>query len=190
MSGINIGTYYASKMYETILGPGSQTILFAGFTALAYFAGAMIAVFLVDRVGHRPLFMAGSCKMVVCLTLMAVFYKVAHVNNCEKNHKNCGCQAQCTFGTTWVCVDWLYNLYSRLNGSSLEDMAYAYSKSVNPAETSLFRTRAKAWNLVALFVVWKWFIETKGKSLEEIDAVFNDSAGAIEIDDSKAGSNL
>jgi len=34
-----------------------------------------------------------------------------------------------------------------------------------------------AWNLVALFV------ETKGKSLEEIDAIFNDGAGATEIDE-------
>lgn len=40
-----------------------------------------------------------------------------------------------------------------------------------------------AWNLVALFVVWKWFVETKGKSLEEIDAIFNDGAGATEIDE-------
>lgn len=39
-----------------------------------------------------------------------------------------------------------------------------------------------AWNLIALFVVWKWFVETKGKSLEEIDAIFNDGAAATEID--------
>lgn len=37
-----------------------------------------------------------------------------------------------------------------------------------------------AWNLVALFVVWKWFVETKGKTLEEIHAVFNDGAGGSE----------
>lgn len=33
---------------------------------------------------------------------------------------------------------------------------------------------------MALFVVWKWFVETKGKTLEEIDAVFNDGAGGSE----------
>jgi hypothetical protein len=36
------------------------------------------------------------------------------------------------------------------------------------------------WNIVAFFVVWKWFVETKGKSLEEIDAIFNDGAGSVD----------
>lgn len=41
-----------------------------------------------------------------------------------------------------------------------------------------------AWNVVAFFVVWKWFVETKGKTLEEIDAVFNDGAAAVDINKS------
>ena len=41
-----------------------------------------------------------------------------------------------------------------------------------------------AWNVVAFFVVWKWFVETKGKSLEEIDALFKDNAAAVGIDKS------
>jgi hypothetical protein len=36
-----------------------------------------------------------------------------------------------------------------------------------------------AWNVVALFVVYMWFVETKGKSLEEIDAIFEDGAGDV-----------
>ena len=36
---------------------------------------------------------------------------------------------------------------------------------------------------MALFVVWKWFVETKGKSLEEIDAIFDDGAGAMGVDE-------
>jgi hypothetical protein len=36
-----------------------------------------------------------------------------------------------------------------------------------------------AWNVVALVVVYFWFVETKGKSLEEIDAMFDDGAGEI-----------
>lgn len=39
-----------------------------------------------------------------------------------------------------------------------------------------------AWNLIALFVVWKWFVETKGKSLEEIEAIFNDGAVGTEVE--------
>lgn len=41
-----------------------------------------------------------------------------------------------------------------------------------------------AWNVVAFFVVWKWFVETKGKTLEEIDAIFADGAATAAIDKS------
>lgn len=41
-----------------------------------------------------------------------------------------------------------------------------------------------AWNVVAFFVVWKWFVETKGKTLEEIDAIFADGAATLAIDKS------
>lgn len=34
---------------------------------------------------------------------------------------------------------------------------------------------------MALGVVWKWFVETKGKSLEEIEAMFNDGAVGDEV---------
>ncbi|KAG2205912.1 hypothetical protein INT46_002532 [Mucor plumbeus] len=196
MSGINIVTYYAPKMYETVLGPGNQTILFAGFTALVYFFGAIIAAFLVDRVGRRPLFMAGSCAMVVWLTLMAVFNKVALGLTSAILVIVFTMIYVGTFGITWACVDWLYPAEIFPFRTRAKGMALAVSSNwlsnfavglwTPPLleaigwATYLFYA---AWNLVALFVVWKWFVETKGKSLEEIDAIFNDGAAATEIDD-------
>lgn len=94
-------------MYEAILGPGNETILFAGYTALVYFGGAIIASFLVDRVGRRPLFMYGSFFMTIWLVLMAVFNKV------DLGHTSIVLVIAftmiyvCTFGMTWACVDWL-----------------------------------------------------------------------------------
>lgn len=35
-----------------------------------------------------------------------------------------------------------------------------------------------AWNVVALAIVYFFFVETKGKSLEEIDAMFGDVSHA------------
>lgn len=107
LAGINIVTYYAPTMYEAVLGKGRDTILFAGFTALVYFGGALIATLLVDRAGRRPLFMTGNFLMVIWLVLMAVFNKV-----------DLGLTSAIlviiftmiyvgTFGITWACVDWL-----------------------------------------------------------------------------------
>lgn len=94
-------------MYEAILGPGNETILFAGYTALVYFGGAIIASFLVDRVGRRPLFMYGSFFMTIWLVLMAVFNKVDLGNTSTVLVITFTMIYVGTFGMTWACVDWL-----------------------------------------------------------------------------------
>jgi MFS family permease len=94
-------------MYETVLGPGKQTLMFAGFTALVYFFGAIIAAFLVDRVGRRPLFMWGSFFMTIWLVLMAVFNKVSLGMTSAILVITFTMIYVGTFGITWACVDWL-----------------------------------------------------------------------------------
>lgn len=94
-------------MYEAVLGPGNETILFAGFTALVYFFGAIVASFLVDRVGRRPLFMYGSFFMTIWLVLMAVFNKVSLGEASAILVITFTMVYVGTFGATWACVDWL-----------------------------------------------------------------------------------
>jgi MFS family permease len=98
-------------MYEAVLGPGRQTILFAGFTALVYFFGALIAATLVDRVGRRPLFMSGSIFMTIWLVLMAVFNKVSLGLTSAILVIVFTMIYVGTFGATWACVDWLCRHY-------------------------------------------------------------------------------
>ncbi|RCI07325.1 hypothetical protein CU098_014023 [Rhizopus stolonifer] len=192
LCGINIVTYYAPKMYEAVLGPGNRTILFAGFTALVYFCGALISSLLVDRVGRRPLFMCGNFFMVIWLVLMAVFNKVALGLTSSILVIVFTMIYVGTFGITWACVDWLYPaeifpFRTRAKGMSLAVSAnwlsnFAIGLWTPPLldqigwATYIFYA---AWNFVAFVVVYLWFVETKGKTLEEIDAVFNDGAGDI-----------
>jgi MFS family permease len=97
-------------MYEAVLGPGRETILFAGFTALVYFFGALIASLLVDRVGRRPLFMFGSLFMIVWLVLMAVFSKLTLGLTSAILVIVFTMIYVGTFGITWACVGWLCKL--------------------------------------------------------------------------------
>lgn len=183
-------------MYEAVLGPGPETILFAGYTALVYFSGAILAAFLVDRVGRRPLFMVGSSLMTIWLVLMAVFNKVSLGLTSAILVILFTMIYVGTFGATWACVDWLYPAEifpyrTRSRGMSLAVSSnwlsnFAVGLWTPPLlqaigwGTYLFYA---AWNLVALFVVWTWFVETKGRSLEEIDAIFQDGAAADVIHD-------
>ncbi|KAI7866872.1 general substrate transporter [Spinellus fusiger] len=187
LQGINIVTYYAPKMYEAVLGKGRETILFAGFTALAYFAGALVAAALVDKVGRRPLFMGGSFTMIIWLVLMAVFNKVSLGLTSAILVIVFTMIYVCTFGITWACVDWLYPaeifpMRTRAKGMSLAVSSnwlcnFAVGLWTPPLlekigwATYIFYA---AWCLVSLLVVYFTFVETKGRSLEEIDAIFND----------------
>jgi hypothetical protein len=38
-----------------------------------------------------------------------------------------------------------------------------------------------AWNVIAFFVVYIWFVETKGKSLEEVDLMFDDGCAEDKV---------
>ncbi|KAI8879159.1 general substrate transporter [Backusella circina FSU 941] len=194
MSGINIVTYYAPKMYEAVLGPGRQTILFAGFTALVYFIGALIAAVLVDRVGRRPLFMSGSVFMTVWLVLMAVFNKISLGLTSAILVIIFTMIYVGTFGITWACVDWLYPaeifpFRTRAKGMSLAVSSnwlcnFAVGLWTPPLlekigwATYLFYA---AWNVIALVIVYIWFVETKGKSLEEVDLIFDDGCAEDKI---------
>ncbi|KAG0174661.1 hypothetical protein DFQ28_005257 [Apophysomyces sp. BC1034] len=191
LSGINIVTYYAPTMYQAVLGPGRQTILFAGFTALAYFGGALIAAILVDRAGRRPLFMTGSFLMIIWLVLMAVFNKVDLGMTSAILVIAFTMVYVCTFGITWACVDWLYPaeifpFRTRAKGMSLAVSSnwlcnFAVGLWTPPMlekiqwGTYIFYA---AWNVVALIIVYLFFVETKGKSLEEVDEMFGDVSHA------------
>lgn len=128
-------------MYEAVLGAGKETILFAGFTALVYFCGAIIAAFLVDRVGRRPLFMYGSGFMTIWLVLMAVFNKVSLGLTSAILVITFTMIYVGTFGMTWACVDWLCKYHRRNNKSLFINVC------VDPAEIFPFRTRAKGMSL-------------------------------------------
>ena len=94
-------------MYERVLGAGRMPILMAGFTALAYFVGALIAIFLVDRAGRRKLFMSGSLAMVVWLILMGVFNKYDMGMTSAVLVIVFTMIYVFTFGCSWACVGWL-----------------------------------------------------------------------------------
>jgi MFS family permease len=174
-------------MYERVLGPGRAPLLFSGFTALVYFAGAVVSTLLVDRVGRRPLFMTGSIGMILWLVIMAVFNKVSLGETSAVLVIVFTMVYVCTFGMSWACVDWLYpaeifSLRARAKGMSLAVGSNWLSNfciglwTPPMLEAIGYGTYVfyAAFNVIAFFVVYFFFVETKGKSLEEIDELFGD----------------
>lgn len=60
ISGINLITYYAPQLYKDIgLGSGQQPKLLAACNGTEYLMAAFIPIFIIERVGRRPLMLFG-----------------------------------------------------------------------------------------------------------------------------------
>lgn len=46
-----------------------------------------------------------------------------------------------------------------------------------------------AWDILMIFAVWYWWVETKGKTLEEIDEIFDGEkhSSALDVKEIEAG---
>ncbi|KAL1919568.1 uncharacterized protein VTP21DRAFT_2261 [Calcarisporiella thermophila] len=189
LSGINIVTYYAPKMYVRVGWIGRQSILFAGFTALVYFFGGLFATLIVDRAGRRPLFMIGTLLMAAWLVLMGVFNK-------ELNTIEPAPILMIVFTMIYVftssaslaCIAWLYcpeifPLRVRAKGMSLAVASnwifnFAVAQFTPPMlvaigwGTYIFYA---VWNIIAFISIYLLFPETKGRTLEEMDEIFGTS---------------
>ncbi|KAM5467916.1 hypothetical protein MauCBS54593_005198 [Microsporum audouinii] len=73
ISGINLITYYATTIYEGSIGldPFISRIL-AACNGTEYFFASWIAVFVVERVGRRPLMLFGAVGMSLSMVVLAV----------------------------------------------------------------------------------------------------------------------
>lgn len=72
--GINIIFYYSTTLWQAVGFDESQAFLVSTITAVTNIAVTFIAIALIDKVGRRPMLLAGSAGMAVSLLLMAVAF--------------------------------------------------------------------------------------------------------------------
>ena len=129
ISGINLITYYAAKIYSDLGMSPLMSRLLAALNGTEYFIASWPAVFLVERVGRRKLMLFGAVGQAVTMAILA------GVNSQEaKPFKIAGIVFLFVFNTFfavgWLGMTWLY-----------------------PAEITPLRTRAPA-NALATSSNW------------------------------------
>lgn len=121
ISGINLITYYAAKIYSDLGMSPFMSRLLAALNGTEYFIASWPAVFLVERVGRRKLMLFGAVGQAVTMAILA------GVNSrpTEKPYQIAGIVFLFVFNTFfaigWLGMTWLY-----------------------PAEITPLRTRAPA----------------------------------------------
>ena len=186
VTGINVFLYYAPEIFKK-LGSGAHAALLetivVGVVNLSF---TIIAIRTVDRLGRKPLMMigaAGMCVSLVAMGLAAQFQVISlWVLLCILSY--IACFALSVGPVTWVILSEIYP--TRIRGRALS-VATFFLWSANFVVSQTFPMMDEDTTLVAQFnhgfpfyvyaafcvilvlTVWKFFPETKGHSLEEIE---------------------
>ena len=180
LTGINIIMYYAPKIFKAA-GFGENAALLQavaiGSTNLIF---TFVGMALIDKVGRKTLLMIGSLAMPVCLGVFAY----CHMNSKEPYLLIISILVYTMFFCTtqgiviWVILSEMFPNQIRARASAIS----SFSLWVFCALTAfLFPILEKEYGVGPIFIFnsiatfcsffffWKYLVETKGKTLEEME---------------------
>ena len=192
--GINVIFYYSTTLWQSVGFPESASLGISVVTSVTNVLVTLIAIFLVDRVGRKPILLTGSVMMAVSLAFMAVCFMFSSTYAEGKVSLDApwGPIALVAanlfvigFGASWGPLVWvlLGEIFpSRIRGKAL-GVAAGAQWIANFLITVSFPAMS-AWSLpltygmYALFAALSFFYvlvkipETKGMELEKTETLF------------------
>lgn len=75
--GINVIFYYSTSLWKAVGFDESNSLLISVITSVTNVLVTLVAIFLVDRVGRKPILLTGSVIMTLSLALMALSFTFA-----------------------------------------------------------------------------------------------------------------
>lgn len=184
ITGINLITYYATILFQRLGLSDVTSRLIAAANGTEYFLASLIAIFIIDRIGRRKLMLFGAVGQCITMVLLAVLGSV----------RGTGAQVVSAvllfvfnsfFAIGWLGMTWLYP--AEIVGLEIRAPANALSTASNwifnfvvvmvtgPSFNNI------SWGTYIVFaalnafiipVVYFFFPETAGRSLEDMDVVF------------------
>jgi SP family xylose:H+ symportor-like MFS transporter len=187
--GINVVLYYAPEIFKSIDPNTDGALLLTIIVGIVNFLFTIIAVRTVDKYGRKPLMIIGALGMAVAmLSLGFVFFSGA------TGYLALACMMLyvASFAVSWGPVVWV--LLSEIFPNKIRGKAMAVAVAAqwisnylvsltfpmmddNSYLTEQFNHGFAYWvygimSLLAMFFVWKYVPETKGKTLEEMEGLW------------------
>ncbi|KAH0598358.1 hypothetical protein MHUMG1_03656 [Metarhizium humberi] len=186
----------------TAVGAGSNNLFFSGFFGIAkVVACGIFVLFLVERIGRRWALISGAFAMGACMLIVALIVET-HPPHATGPMASTSVAAivmiyleAMAYNMSWGPVPWLYMaeiLPSRIRepgvaiGTATQWLFNFVFSQITPYAVKNLGWRAFLmfcifnWSLVAF--AWFFIKETRGKALEEMEAVFNNATTAIDIE--------
>ena len=187
VTGINAIIDYAPKIFITA-GFHMDAALFGTFgLGLTNVVCTFVSIYAIDKVGRRTLYIIGSAGMTASLLVLAW---MSHVDHFKGMFVFIACIVYLAFFTGcigpafWTLVSEIYPNKMRGNAMILPVVVQWFFNAlmvwVFPEMLKGFRTATffliAVFSLLQLIFAIKWLPETKGKSLEEIETMWQNAA--------------
>ena len=191
--GINVIFYYSNVLWQAVGFSADESAVYTVITSVINVLTTLIAIALIDKIGRKPLLLIGSSGMAVTLATMAIIFA-----NAELVANDAGEMVPTlpgatgvialvaanlfvvAFGMSWGPVVWvlLGEMFpNRIRAAAL-GLAAAGQWAANWLITVTFPGLREhlgvAYGFYALcavlsgLFVWRWVMETKGVSLEDM----------------------
>ncbi|KDA05129.1 major facilitator transporter [Microbacterium sp. CH12i] len=187
--GINVIFYYSTTLWLSVGFDESQALMTSVITSVTNIVVTIIAILLVDKVGRRPMLLAGSIGMAVTLGMMAVAFSFGTLQDGAVVLPEpwslialiCANGFVVAFGATWGPLVWV--LLGEMFPNSIRAGALAVAAAAQwianffisttfPAFAEIGLTFAYGFYaffaIVSFFFVYYQVPETKGRELESM----------------------
>ena len=194
LSGINVVCYYLPYVLTESVGlNGSKARLLAAVNAMTYLGSTFIGLAFIERWGRRRLMMFGALGQLGCWLAITILLKsafTAGLGTTRQQHFGSAAVLffflfNCFFGASWQGVSWLYPTEINSTQNRISGMSYGVATNwlinfgvvfVTPLGIaklgSLFYAMFAAFNGVMVPIIYFFYPETAGRSLEDIDGMF------------------
>ena len=186
ITGINTVIYYAPTIFKFagISGAGPAILAGAGLTAVMWCCH-VVAIFLLDRVGRRPLLLIGVAGQIVGLAILGAAFAFPQLASFKSDVAIGGlviyvaCFAFGLGPIFWLLISEIYPLKNRgvaMSAVTVTNWAMNLLVAVTFLTLVSLLGHAGTFWLYGVVAVGAWIFfyrlvpETKGKSLEEIEA--------------------
>jgi sugar porter (SP) family MFS transporter len=191
--GINVIFYYSTTLWKAVGFQEKDSLTISVATSITNILVTLVAIALVDRIGRRPILLAGSVGMAVSLGAMALAFASARGNGSDISLPGAWGPVALvaanvfvvSFGASWGPLVWvlLGEIFpSRIRARAL-GLAAAAQWIANFAITLSFPVMASGslpltYAMYALFAAASFFFvmykvpETNGMSLEQAETLF------------------
>lgn len=190
--GINVVFYYGAVLWQAVGFSESDALLINVISGALSIGACIVTIFLIDRIGRKPLLWIGSLGMAITLALVTLAFASASLDVAGKLALTPGMGKLalvaanayvCFFNLSWGPVMWvmLGEMFpNQIRGSALA-VAGAAQWSSNFLITVTFPALlagiglAGAYGIytlaaiLALLFVLRWVHETRGKPLEQME---------------------